>query len=187
MTYTQLSPTGTIKHVLTDAIVEWDATHKCHPHALTDAEKALFCVWPYQHTTPPDHNPRTQGLRENLTGQAVILDGAVLQQWEVYPLPADEVEANREQAVQQARESAKSARAAAVEAITVTTAAGNTFDGDEISQGRMARAIIALQATNTPATLWVLSDNSVIEASVGELAEALALSGAAQSALWVIE
>lgn len=48
------------------------------------------------------------------------------------------------------REQAKTERAAAVSAITVTTLAGNTFDGDEISQGRMARAISALQATGTP-------------------------------------
>lgn len=84
------------------------------------------------------------------------------------------------------REAAKVVRAKAVDAITVTTAAGRTFDGDETSQGRMARAIVALQATGTPRTLWVLHDNTVIEASVAELIEALALAGAAQSALWVI-
>lgn len=85
------------------------------------------------------------------------------------------------------RDTAKTARELAVSQITVTTAAGNTFDGDETSQNRMARATIALQATGTPSTMWVLSDNSVINASVAELAEALALSGAAQSAVWVIE
>ena len=74
----------------------------------------------------------------------------------------------------------------AVAKISVTTQAGNTFDGDEVSQTRMARAIIALQSTGTPATVWVLADNTVIQATVAELAEALALSGAAQSALWVL-
>lgn len=84
------------------------------------------------------------------------------------------------------REKAKEARAAAVAAIKVTTAAGNTFDGDETSQTRMARAILALESTGTPSITWVLADNSVIQATAAELTEALALAGAAQAALWVI-
>lgn len=87
----------------------------------------------------------------------------------------------------EARAEAKRQRAAAVAAITVTTSAGNTFDGDEESQTRMTRAIIALQATSTESTPWVLSDNTVIQASAAELAEALALAGAAQAAIWIIQ
>lgn len=87
---------------------------------------------------------------------------------------------------EQLRAEAKQARTAAVQAITVTTQAGNTFDGDETSQTRMARAIIALQATGTPTVTWVLADNTVIQATVAELTEALALSGAAQAAIWVL-
>ena len=87
---------------------------------------------------------------------------------------------------EQLREEWKASRAAAVEAIDVTTAAGNTFDGDEISQGRMARAILALNAAAPGTTVnWVLADNSVIDATAAELTEALALAGAAQAALWV--
>lgn len=85
------------------------------------------------------------------------------------------------------REQAKAERAKAVENIRVTTAAGNTFDGDEVSQGRMARAIIALSAGAAPTVTWVLADNTVIQATAAELTEALALAGAAQAALWVIE
>ena len=84
------------------------------------------------------------------------------------------------------RDELKAERATAVESIKVTTTAGNTFDGDEISQTRMARAIIALQATGTPSVTWVLSDNSAIQASAAELNEALALAGAAQAAVWVL-
>jgi len=87
---------------------------------------------------------------------------------------------------EQIREEAVRARTEAVAALKVTTQAGNTFDGDEVSQGRMARAIIALQATGTPTVTWVLADNSVIQATVAELTEALALAGAAQAAIWVI-
>lgn len=85
------------------------------------------------------------------------------------------------------RDELKAARQRVVEAIKVTTQLGHTFDGDEDAQSRMARAIIAMQATGTASTLWVLADNSVITATVAELAEALALSGAAQAAVWVIE
>lgn len=84
------------------------------------------------------------------------------------------------------REELKRARAETVARIKVTTQAGNTFDGDEESQTRMARAILALQATGTPSVNWVLADNTPIAASAAELAEALALAGAAQAAVWVI-
>ena len=84
------------------------------------------------------------------------------------------------------REAAKQARAAAVEHITVTTAAGNTFDGDETSQSRMSRAIMVLSTGAAASVPWVLADNTVIQADAVELTEALALAGAAQAALWVL-
>lgn len=77
-------------------------------------------------------------------------------------------------------------RAEAVANIKVTTAAGNTFDGDEESQGRMTRAIIALSTGLAPSVTWVLADNSTIEATSAELTEALVLAGMAQAAIWVI-
>lgn len=97
------------------------------------------------------------------------------------------IQINEQKAAAIAREHAKESRSAAVDAIVVTTAAGNAFDGDEVSQGRMARAIIALQATGTPSVTWVLHDNTVIQATAAELTEALALAGAAQAAIWVID
>lgn len=84
------------------------------------------------------------------------------------------------------RSVAKRDRAQQVEAIQVTTQSGKTFDGDETSQNRMARAILALQATGTPTVTWVLADNTSTQATVAELSEALALAGAAQAAIWVI-
>lgn len=82
---------------------------------------------------------------------------------------------------------AKQARAAAVAAIKVTTAAGNTFDGDEVSQDRMARGVVALQAAGGTKTVnWILADNTVIEATLAELSEALILAGEAQAAVWVV-
>lgn len=82
----------------------------------------------------------------------------------------------------------KAERAAAVAAILVTTSAGNTFDGDEMSQGRMARAILGLQAAAPGSTVsWILADNSVVEVGIVELQEALMLAGAEQARLWVAQ
>jgi hypothetical protein len=92
-----------------------------------------------------------------------------------------------EQIEVEAREAFKAQREVAVAAITITTAAGNVFDGDEVSQGRMARAIIGLSATGDPATTitWILADNTPVLVTAAELTEAMVLSGNAQSALWV--
>lgn len=136
--------------------------------------------WSYTPVALPEYNPATHAVRE-----VAPLDG--VQQWEVYPLSPEQVEANQAAAAQVARKQAKATRQAAVDAIQVTTQVGNTFDGDETSQTRMARAIIALQATGTPSVTWVLADNTVIQATGAELSEALALAGAAQAAVWVLE
>ena len=81
-------------------------------------------------------------------------------------------------------EQAKKERMAAVAAIKVTTASGKVFDGDETSQTRMARAIIALEAMGAPSVKWVLANNVPTDVTVAELTEALALAGAAQAAVW---
>ena len=83
-----------------------------------------------------------------------------------------------------AREQAKLARDEAVGNITVTTQSGLVFDGDEKSQGRMARAIIASEPEE--ATTWVLADNTPALVSREELQEALRLAGEAQTSLWVV-
>ncbi len=80
---------------------------------------------------------------------------------------------------------AKMQRTEAVARIRVTTASGKVFDGDETSQTRMARAVVALQAAGQTETLWVLADNVPTTVSLDELAEALALAGAEQTRLWV--
>lgn len=84
------------------------------------------------------------------------------------------------------RAAAKLVREDTVSRIKVTTSSGKVFDGDETSQGRMARAIIALQATETPSVTWVLADNTPTTVSAMELVEALALAGAAQANVWVL-
>ena len=86
-----------------------------------------------------------------------------------------------------ARDEWKASRADAVANIKVTTQAGNTFDGDEVSQSRMSRAIIALGTTPGGTVNWILADNTVVDVTAVELTEALALSGAAQAAIWVAQ
>lgn len=85
----------------------------------------------------------------------------------------------------QTREEAKVVREINVARIRVTTTAGYEFDGDEVSQNRMARAILGLSAAAPGTTInWTLADNTVIQADVAELTEALMLAGATQAAMW---
>jgi hypothetical protein len=89
-----------------------------------------------------------------------------------------------EQIAQVMQQKAKAQRTAQVEAIKVTTQSGKEFDGDETSQTRMARAVLALQTTGTPDVKWVLANNVPTVVTLAELAEALALAGGAQAAIW---
>ena len=56
------------------------------------------------------------------------------------------------------------------------------FDGDETSQDRMARSIVALNDNET--VQWVLADNSIKMVSRQQLREALRKAGEAQTAIW---
>ena len=149
------------------------------PAVLTDEALAAIGVVEVQPTEKPTPGPN-QVVEET---SPVADNGVWRQQWFV----RDMTEAELAQRNAQARTQAKAARDAAVAAIKVTTTAGNTFDGDETSQTRMTRAILALQATGTPTVQWVLADNTAIDATAAELTEALALAGAAQAAMWLIE
>lgn len=80
--------------------------------------------------------------------------------------------------------SAKKLRDSAVAAIKVTVS-GKVFDGDEVAQGRMARAVSAAESATITTYQWKLADNSVAEVSLDELKQALALAFQAQSELWV--
>jgi hypothetical protein len=60
--------------------------------------------------------------------------------------------------------------------ITVTTQAGNTFDGNETARNNMLSALYAAEVTGLQSTNWKLADNSVAEVSLQELQEALTLS-----------
>lgn len=169
--------------VTTHGNVEWNSTHFCPASKLTEDEATQFRVVPLTVTEQPVIDPITQ---------SVVRDGCekvgdVWQyKWRIDALTSVQIAANVAAALTAAREASKAQRAAAVDAIKVTTQAGNTFDGDEVSQGRMARAIIALSTGLAPSVAWVLADNTVIAATPAELTEALVLAGQAQAAVWVI-
>lgn len=93
--------------------------------------------------------------------------------WEYVPL-----------SIERQRAAFKESREQAVKNIKVTTSLGNTFDGDETSQNRMARTAVAMR----PGEMipWVLSNNVPAMVSREELSEALRLAGEAQSALWMM-
>jgi hypothetical protein len=70
--------------------------------------------------------------------------------------------------------------------IVVTTSTGKVFDGDETSQTRMTRTILAMSEFGVFTTSWRMADNSDAVVTREELAEALLLSGTAQASLWFV-
>lgn len=157
-----------------------------NPETLETSEEPLDGY----ETVLPIQPPLTGRLEKAVPGTPEQIDGMWYETWVLEPLTEDEeaqvIEAERVNglpALLAPRQAFKAQRAEAVQNITVTTTAGNTFDGDEVSQGRMARAILALQDGQTVS--WVLHDNTVIDATGLELREALALAGAEQARLWV--
>lgn len=165
-------------------LIHWNSNHYCTVEALVaDGYAEFFNVVSVTPTAPPNYNNLTHKCERN---GAELVNGSWQYSWEVIERTPEEIVAITEFNMQQVRQTAKAQRELAVSQITVTTSTGKTFDGDETSQTRMARAIIALQATGTPETVWVLADNTPTMTTVAELSEALALAGAAQAAIWVI-
>lgn len=86
---------------------------------------------------------------------------------------------------QHARTQCKHARAQDIKRITVTTASGHIFNGDETSQQRMQRAINVLG--DGELIEWTLADNTRVNVARLELKEALRLAFLKQSELWNID
>lgn len=77
----------------------------------------------------------------------------------------------------------KALRTITVENIVVEVN-GKRFDGDELSQSRMVRAIIIAEATGDTSVNWKLSDNSILPVTINELKQALTLAGETQLEAW---
>jgi hypothetical protein len=78
----------------------------------------------------------------------------------------------------------KAERQALVDAITVTTSTGHTFDGNEEAQARISRAIQTAEIAGIESTTWVLANNVPTVVTLPELKEALVLSMQAMGAVW---
>ena len=76
----------------------------------------------------------------------------------------------------------KAERQLRVNSITVEVD-GMVFDGDELSQGCMARAVAAADLM-TETTEWTLADNTVATVSVQTLKTACRLAGEEQTRIW---
>ena len=96
------------------------------------------------------------------------------------PVPTEPTE---EEIKQRELEEAKRVRADAVAAIKVTVD-GMEFDGDETSQQRVARSILALKDGET--ITWVLRDNSIVEVTKEQLKQVLRKAGEEQTKLWTV-
>ena len=83
----------------------------------------------------------------------------------------------------QAREAFKAQRQEAVDNLEVTYE-GTIYQGDEVSQGRMSRAILALP-DDTTTTLWIAKDNTPMQLTKVDLSSILRLAGEAQTVLWI--
>ena len=78
----------------------------------------------------------------------------------------------------------KAQRQIAVDSLKVTISTGKEFDGDETSQGRMSRAILAGQIAGITECTWVLASNVPTVVTLAELSEALAKAMQAMGAIW---
>lgn len=76
----------------------------------------------------------------------------------------------------------KQAREAQVDSIVVEIE-GRLYQGDERSQGRMARSITA-SLSDSDMVSWTLADNAVVDVPISEIREALRLAGLRQTAIW---
>jgi len=147
---------------------------------LTGAIRALDIMGDTHHIELVPDNPEfVGGFWKFQGGTWSVIDQQV---WDAYAQAVREKEA-LQQAIM-TRAAAAVSREEAVRSIKVTTSTGKEFDGDEVSQGRMSRAILALQGTGLPSTMWILADNTVAQVTAAEFLEAMVLAGQEQSIVW---
>lgn len=96
----QLNDQNHFLRILPSGNVEFDEDTYQPAHTLTPEQADAFRVRPMQPTPTPAYNTLTHGIR---AATPLLLDGTWTQQWEVYPLPLEEVESNRLAKVEQLR------------------------------------------------------------------------------------
>lgn len=86
------------------------------------------------------------------------------------------------EAAQSTHEEWKADRELAVRSLVVEVD-GLRFDGNEISQNRIARAVAASDSTEQMVA-WTLADNTVVTVTVLQLKKALSLASTKQTEIW---
>ena len=104
--------------------------------------------------------------------------------WEQFGVTYTE-EPDPEPTEEELLEKAKYERAKQVAAIKVEVD-GMTFDGDETSQSRMARALEVANITGMQSTVWVLADNTVAQVTVAQMQQALSKAMLEMGELWTV-
>lgn len=120
---------------------------------------------------------------QKLNYKIEFINEVYTQVWYITDWTQEEVDIFELDKLSISRADAKLLRAQEVEGIIVIVGT-KTFDGDEVSQTRMARAIIGMQAANVPTINWTLSNNATTEVTLVELTTALIMSGQEQSRIW---
>jgi len=64
----------------------------------------------------------------------------------------------------------------------IATYGNYTFDADEISQGRISRALLGMEDSET--IQWTLADNTVAELTKADLSGMLRIAGMTQTKIW---
>lgn len=94
MRYIKTTPAGDFEKFLPNILTEWDENNFCTPEALVvDGKAQDFNVVEVIETSKPTFDALTEYVAE-ITPDRV--DGVWAQQWEVFPLTEDQVEANKE-------------------------------------------------------------------------------------------
>ena len=87
-----------------------------------------------------------------------------------------QVRLNPPKTEEQLKAEAKAETARQLEVLTVTTAAGNTFDANVQARLDISNAIMISDAVGITETVWRLADDSEVLVTVAELKEALMLA-----------
>lgn len=123
---------------------------------------------------------------ESYTEDCLETEKDIVQAWDgAYYLEDEVPEMPPDVAAAKALEEAKEERAEEVGSIKVTVD-GMTFDGDEVAQQRLARAIMVAEITGMNETQWVMADNTVHTITVAQAKEALSKAMLQMGELWTV-
>jgi len=114
-------------------------------------------------------------LRAKALAYDTELDEAIVSELIAGYVPPTQTELDA-MALEQATAQAKADKELALKTLTVTTASGKTFDGDETARGDMLTAITVAGMVGQTDTNWKMADNTIQLVTLAEMQEALMLA-----------